>query len=142
MRVESSVTSVSWLPSYTVSGPYQAGFAVGASHSDDPPPDVITGRADLEALHAAERFRFANHLAAWIEVDGDRIVDAGYSGRGYISSTRFGWGRQREVTFQPVSFPELRASWPPSPRWPISASGCAPRTASTALGGEKTAGRW
>ena len=139
MRIESSVTSVSWIPSESVSGLFKAGFAAGASHYDAPPPDFIE---DLSGLFAAERFRFANHLAAWIEVDGDRIVDAGYSGRGYISSTRFGWGRQREVTFQPVSFPELRASWPPSPRWPISASGCAPRTASTALGGEETAGRW
>jgi hypothetical protein len=139
MRIESSVTSVSWIPSESVSGLFKAGFAAGASHYDAPPPDFIE---DPNGLFAAERFRFANHLAAWIEVDGDRIVDAGYSGRGYISSTRFGWGRQREVTFQPVSFPELRASWPPSPRWPISASGCAPRTASTALGGEKTAGRW
>jgi hypothetical protein len=109
MRVESSVTSVSWLPSYAVSGVYLAGFAVGASRSDDPPPDVITGRAELEALHAAERFRFANRLAAWIEVENGRIVAAGYSGRGYISRTRFGWGPRREVAFAPAEFPELRA---------------------------------
>jgi hypothetical protein len=108
MRFESSVTSVSWIPSDTVSGLYQAGFAVGASHSDNPPPDVINGRAELDALHAAERFRFANHLAAWIEVEDGRIVAGGYSGRGYISRTRFGWGPHREVTFAPAEFPELR----------------------------------
>jgi hypothetical protein len=110
MRFEASVTSVSWIPSYTVSGVYQAGFAVGAIHSDDPPPDVISGRAGLEALHAAERFRFANRLAAWIEVADGQIVAAGYSGRGYISRTRFGWGPRREVTFAPAEFPELRAA--------------------------------
>ena len=105
MRFESSVTSVSWIPSESVSGLYKAGFAVGASHPDDPPPDVIE---DLDGLFAAERFRFANHLAAWIEVQDGHVVDAGYSGRGYISRTRFGWGPQREVMFQPAPFPDIR----------------------------------
>ena len=108
MRVESSVTSVSWIPSDSVSGLYKAGFAAGASHPDDPPPDVIEDLAGLDELFAAERFRFANHLAAWIEVQDGRIVDARYAGRGYISRTRFGWGPQREVTFQPTPFPDLR----------------------------------
>jgi hypothetical protein len=108
MRFESSVTSVSWIPSESVSGLYKAGFAAGASHPDDPPPDVIEDLAGLDELFAAERFRFANHLAAWIEVQDGHIVDAGYAGRGYISRTRFGWGPQREVTFQPTPFPDLR----------------------------------
>ena len=108
MRIESSVTSVSWIPSDSVSGLYKAGFAVGASHPDDPPPDVIGDVADLDELFASGGFRFANRLTAWIEVADGRVVDAGYSGRGYISSTRFGWGPQREVTFQPTPFPEIR----------------------------------
>ncbi len=105
MRFEGSVTSVSWIPSESVSGLMKAGFTTGMVHYDDPPPDVIK---DLDGLFAAERFRFANHLAAWIEVQEGRIVDAGYSGRGYISCTRLGWGPQREVTFQPAEFPEIR----------------------------------
>jgi len=107
MRFESSITSVSWIPSELVSGPIKAGFVVGMAHYDDPPPDVIESLAEL---HAAERFRFANHLAAWIEVAGGRVVDAGYSGRGYISSTRMAWSTRREVTFQPAEFPEIRAT--------------------------------
>ena len=107
MRFESSVTSVSWIPSGLVSGLIKAGFAVGMAHYDDPPPDVIE---DLTGLHTAERFRFANHLAAWIEVADGRVVNAGYSGRGYISRTRIGWGPQREVTFQPAEFPAIRAT--------------------------------
>jgi hypothetical protein len=106
MRIESSVTSVSWIPSESVSGVFKTGFAIGASRFDDPPPEVLR---DLDGLFAAERFRFANRLAAWIEVNDGRIVDAGYTGRGYISTTRFGWGPQREVAFQPAAFPELRA---------------------------------
>jgi hypothetical protein len=110
MRIESSVTTVSWIPSESVTGLYELGFAVGASHSDNPPPDVIKDHAELEALQDAERFRFANRLAAWIEVENGRVVDAGYRGRGYISRTRFGWGRLREVTFQPTPFPEIRTA--------------------------------
>ena len=106
MRVESSLTSVSWIPSESVSGLFRAGFSAGATHYDDPPPDVLE---NLEELHAAERFRFANHLAAWVEVEDGRVTGAGYSGRGYISCSRVGWGPQREVTFQPAGFPEIRA---------------------------------
>ena len=106
MRVESSLTSVSWIPSESVSGLFRAGFSTGATHYDEPPPDVIE---NLEELHAAERFRFANHLAAWIEVEDGRVTGAGYAGRGYISCTRVGWGPQREVTFQPAGFPEITA---------------------------------
>jgi hypothetical protein len=105
MRIESSVTSVSWIPSESISGVFKTGYAIGASRFDDPPPEVLR---DLDALYAQEGFRFANRLAAWIEVDGGRITGAGYTGRGYISTTRFGWGPQREVMFQPAPFPELR----------------------------------
>ena len=105
MRIESSVTSVSWIPSESVPGPLKAGFSTGMAHYDDPPPDVIE---NLAGLFAAKRFRFANHLAAWIEVEDGHVVDAGYSGRGYISRTRLGLGPQREVTFQPAEFPEIR----------------------------------
>ena len=103
MRIESSVTSVSWIPSETVPGPGKAIFSTGVTHYDDPPPEIIT---DLAGLFAAERFRFANHLAAWIDVQDGRVTGAGYSGRGYISCTRV--GPHQEVTFHPAEFPELR----------------------------------
>jgi len=106
MRVESAVTSVSWIPSEAVAGLAKMGFAAGAVRYDDPPPDRIT---DLAALHAAERFRFANHLAAWAEVRDGNVVGAGYTGRGYISSTRVYLGGRAGITFQPAEFPELRA---------------------------------
>jgi len=86
MRVESAVTSVPWIPSEAVAGLAKMGFTAGAVRYDDPPPDRIT---DLAALHAAERFRFANHLAAWAEVRDGKVVGAGYTGRGYINCTRF-----------------------------------------------------
>jgi len=109
VRLESSVTSISWIPSESVSGLPKVAFVAGATHYDDPPPDRISPAEDLEGLFAAERFRFANHLSAWIDVDGGRVVDAGYSGRGYISCTRVRLGRVAEIVFQPAEFPELRA---------------------------------
>jgi hypothetical protein len=66
VRVESSVTSVSWIPSEAVTGPVLKGtFEAGFTHYDDPPPEIID---DLEAWREAGRFRFANHLAAWAEI--------------------------------------------------------------------------
>jgi hypothetical protein len=66
MRYESSVTSVSWIPSEAVEGIVRYGFDVGPGHYDDPPPDTL---GDLHEWRAADRFRFANQLRAWIEVD-------------------------------------------------------------------------
>ena len=107
MHFESSITSLSWIPSESVSGPVKAAFSAGVTHYDNPPPEVIH---DLAELFAAEHFRFANHLAAWIEVQDGRVVDAGYSGRGYISCTRIRRVPNREVTFQPTEFPEIRTT--------------------------------
>ncbi len=75
-------------------------------HYDDPPPDRLENLAEL---HQAERFRFANQLAAWVETEDGQVVGAGYAGRGYISCTRVSFGGRSGVTFQPAEFPELRA---------------------------------
>ena len=59
---------MSWIPSEAVRGATRVAFDAGFTHYDDPPPDVIE---DLEALRKADRFRFANLLSAWMEVDGN-----------------------------------------------------------------------
>jgi hypothetical protein len=85
MRYESSVTSLSWIPSEAVTGTMRIPFDVGVSHYDDPPPGELISLPDLQA---ADRFRFANELRAWIEVSDDgRITDAGYAGGGLMGST-------------------------------------------------------
>jgi hypothetical protein len=38
----------------------------------------------------SDRFRFANQLKAWIEVEEGRVVDAGQSGSGRINVTKVG----------------------------------------------------
>ncbi len=83
VRVESSVTSVSWIPSEAVEGVTRLPFEMGVGHYDTPPPDTL---GDLEELRSAGAFRFANDLRGWIEVEDGRIIDRGHAGRGYISA--------------------------------------------------------
>ena len=104
MRIESSVTSITWIPSEAIEGMPKLPFEMGIAHYDDPPPDVLE---DLDALHRADAFREANELRAWIEVEDGRIVDYGHSGRGLIGVTRLRLAR-RELSFAAVQFPLLR----------------------------------
>lgn len=104
MRIESSVTTLSWIPSEAVTGLNKAIFGTGFTHYDDPPPDAID---DLEALRAADRFRFANQLVGWIDVVDGRIVDAGYEGGCLMGATTLGLGVGR-ATFAAVAFDDIR----------------------------------
>src|SRR5438309_5263490 len=81
-------------------------FETGVAHSDDPPPEVLE---DLEALRVADRFRFANELRAWVEIEDGRIVGAGYAGDGRsggrIGATTMNLGAGK-VTVQAVPLPD------------------------------------
>jgi hypothetical protein len=102
MRIESSVTSISWIPQEAVEGVTKLPFGMGVAHYDAPPPDHID---DLDALQAHDRFRFANRLSAWIEVEDGSITSHGYSGGGRIGSTTMRLAG-RSVTFAAVAFPD------------------------------------
>ena len=39
MRVESAVTSITWIPSEAISGMPKLPFEMGVAHYDEPPPD-------------------------------------------------------------------------------------------------------
>jgi hypothetical protein len=106
VRLESSVTSVSWIPSEAIKGIVKAPFELGVGHYDSAPPDRID-LAAIEGMRDDDRFRFANHLAAWIEVDDGRIVDYGQSGDGLLNSTHMQLG-PKEIVFQAVGFPDIR----------------------------------
>jgi hypothetical protein len=103
MRIESSVTSISWIPSEAVGGATKLPFETGLAHYDQPPPDAVE---DLEELQRQGRFRFASRLHGWIEVDGGRIVGHGQSGGGLLCSTRLSLGK-KEVAFEAVALPDL-----------------------------------
>ena len=104
MLIQSSVTSISWIPSEAVEGLTRVPFEMGVAHYDDPPPDHINS---LAALREADRFRFANELNAWIEIDGERIIDFGQSGGGHIGATTLRLGG-RGVTFAAAALPDRR----------------------------------
>lgn len=105
MRYESSVTSISWIPSEAVTGSMRIAFDTGIGHYDDPPPGELT---DLAELQAADRFRYANELRAWIEVSDDgQITDAGYCGRGLIGSTTVKLGALK-YRFEAVQLADLQ----------------------------------
>jgi len=105
MRYESCVTSLSWIPSEAVSGSSRMAFDSGFTHYDDPPPAEF---GDVEELRAADRFRFANVLRAWIEVDGaGHITAGGYGGGGLMGVTTVSLGGLRH-TFQAVALPDIQ----------------------------------
>ncbi len=104
MRIESSVTSISWIPSEAVEGLPKLPFSLGVAHYDDPPPDRLV---HIETMHRADLFREANELKAWINVDDGRIVDYGHSGRGRIGLTRLRIG-PKEVAIPAVALPTLQ----------------------------------
>jgi hypothetical protein len=105
VRFESSVTSLSWIPSEAMSGPLRVPVDMGIGHYDDPLPDHVD---DIDALREADRFRFGNELRAWIDVEDGRIVDAGYSGGGHMGSTTIALGIG-SFTIPAVSFPDIQA---------------------------------
>ena len=104
-RFESSVTAVSWIPSEAITGPSKIPFELGVTHYDEVPPDVIE---DLEELRTSDRFREANELRAFIEVDDDgRIVAAGHLGQGHIGATTVRVG-PAAVRFPAVHLPDIQ----------------------------------
>src|SRR5215471_3457862 len=106
MRIEGSVTAISWIPSEAIEGMPKLPFELGIGHYDDPPPDRL-GPGDLGRLRDADRFREANELSAWIEVEDGAIVGAGYGGGGLVGSTTFRLG-PKKIVVPGVAFEVLR----------------------------------
>lgn len=118
MRIEGAATSISWIPSEAVNGVMKLPFSVGVAHYDDPPPDALEGApvADvLDELRRADRFRFANHLTAWIDVEDGRVVGWGQGGASCVGSTTIQLSRSvtvAAVPFEPiVREPEIGDGW-------------------------------
>lgn len=117
MRVEGSVTSLSWIPSEAVTGLAKLPFATVA-HYDQAPPDTI-GQigTTLDELRAADRFRFANELRAFAAfADDGTVTDCGYLGGGAIGSTTLGIG-DKGLTVAAVALDDLQAEPVVGPGW-------------------------
>ena len=106
MRIEGSVTAISWIPSEAIEGLPKLPFELGVGHYDEPPPDQL-GPGDLGRLRDADRFREANELNAWIEVEDGAVVGAGYGGGGLVGSTTFRLG-PKAIVVPGVPFEVLR----------------------------------
>ncbi len=113
MRIESSVTALTWIPSEAVEGMPKLPFSLGVTRYDEPPPDAIT---NLDKLRDKDAFRQANELRAWIEVEGGRIVDCGYDGRGLTGATRLELG-PASMAFPAVQFPLIQPEPELGPGW-------------------------
>jgi hypothetical protein len=105
MRIESSVTSVSWIPSEAVTGLNKAVFESGFTHYDTPPPDVL---GDLEQMGATDKFRFGNRLRAWIEVRDGKVIEAGYRSGSVMGATTVRLGSRDLARFEAIEFPEIQ----------------------------------
>ena len=107
MRIESSVTSVSWIPKGATEGFNRLTFGLlRVAHFDPPPPDAL-GDGELDELLGSGHARFVNRLEAWMEVQDGRIVDAGQGGGGRSGRTRVGYG-PASIAFASAPMPELR----------------------------------
>jgi hypothetical protein len=109
MRIEATATSLSWIPSESVWGAMRQGFKLGLAHWDDPLPDSLTGAEQVWELCHADKFRFGNLLSAWVEVEDDKIVDAGVGDDSglVMGSTTIRVGKLG-ATFRAISLPVLR----------------------------------
>jgi hypothetical protein len=106
MRHQSSVTSLSWIPSQAIEGSQKLAFDAGLAHYDPPPPDLL---GDIEALRLADRFRFANVLRGWIDVDdaSGKITDFGSDGGRLMGATTIKVGPMAR-TFEAVGLPDIK----------------------------------
>ena len=128
MRIESAVTSISWIPSEAVDGMMKMPFETGVTHYDAPPPEAVEDEAKLEELRVTDRFRFANRLEAWVEVEDGTITSFGYgdASHGHIGSTTMKVGRK--VTFEAVPLPDRQIDPEVGDGWVRFSQTCGGRT--------------
>ena len=103
-RHESSVVAVSWIPSEAIEGLSRIPFDLGVTHYDQPPPDHLD---DLEDLRKTDRFREANELRAYVDVEDGKIVGYGYLGGGHIGATTVRLG-PASIRFPAVHLPDIQ----------------------------------
>jgi hypothetical protein len=71
VRVEGSVTTISWVPAEAVERDARAGFRLGTPRADPAPPADLGPDIDATLDALVDRFRFANHLWGFAEFDDD-----------------------------------------------------------------------
>lgn len=125
MRVESRVTSLSWIPSEAAKGMLRTGFSTHVAEYDDPPPDVID---DAAVGSDAYRVRFANRLRAWAEFENGRVVAHGWSGGVVMGRSAVKIG-PFSGNFAAIGMPDLRPQPEIGDGWIRFTQTCGGRTA-------------
>jgi Cyclic nucleotide-binding domain len=117
MRIESSVTAITWLPFAALDRLPVLPIGIAVAHYDEPPGEVL---GDLDAWRDADRFREANQLQGWIEVENGEIVGYGRGGRSLVTGAgldRGAWGSDSarpvgpdgsQIAFPAIEFPVIR----------------------------------
>src|ERR1700752_1824260 len=106
MRVESSITSITWIPSEAIKGMPKLPFEWGVAHYDEPPHDRLL---DLDAMEENDLFRGANERKPWVGFPAaGTTAECSYAGGGRIGVTRRKLGR-REIAFPAVKYPVIQA---------------------------------
>lgn len=112
LRIERSITTVSWIPSDLLEGMGKMATRLKMAHHDQPPPDSLGDPAHetLEELRANDRLRFANELRAFIDIaDDGTVIGFGHVGGGLMGSTTVELGAG-SITVPAVRLPDLRGT--------------------------------
>jgi hypothetical protein len=104
MRIESSVTAITWLPFAALDSLPELPIGIAVAHHDEPPPQVL---GDLDEMRDADSFREANQVQGWIEVEAGRIVDYGLNGRSLVPGAGLDLDAD-QILFPAIEFPVLR----------------------------------
>jgi len=110
MRFERSINTISWIPSDLLEGMGRMATRMKLAHHDPPPPGDLGEDVPeaIDELRRGDRFRFANELRAFIEVEDGVITGAGYCGRGHMGATTIELG-VGAVTVPATRLPDLRS---------------------------------
>jgi hypothetical protein len=104
MRISSSVTAITWLPFAALDALPELPIGIAVAHYDEPPPAVL---GDLDELRDGDRFREANQLQGWIEVEGGEIVGYGRDGRSMVTGAGLDLDAG-QIAFPALEFPVIR----------------------------------
>jgi hypothetical protein len=116
VRVEGSVTTISWIPAEAVERDARAGFWLGGSRADPAPPADLGPDIDATLDGLVDRYRFANYLWGFAEFDDDGDARRyGEQGRGRLGHRTVREGVELAVGTIPM--PALRGEPVVGPGW-------------------------
>jgi hypothetical protein len=116
VRVEGSVTTISWVPADAVERDAKSGFRLGTSRADAAPPADLGPDIDATLDGLGDRYRLAHHLRGFAEFDDDGEVRRyGEQGSGRLGHQT---GREGvELAIGTIPMPERRAEPVVGPGW-------------------------